>query len=74
MDWERTLDAESSKIKDMCTLADIDFDFDEETGGSYIVDEYILKVGTWFGIHTISSLESLGWLKIICKNLALGSL
>ncbi|XP_022083353.1 myosin-IIIb-like isoform X2 [Acanthaster planci] len=25
-------------------IADIDFDFDEETGGSYIVDEYILKV------------------------------
>ena len=26
-------------------IADIDFDFDEETGGSFIVDEYILKVG-----------------------------
>ncbi|XP_033640146.1 myosin-IIIb-like isoform X1 [Asterias rubens] len=25
-------------------IADIDFDFDEETGGSFIVDEYILKV------------------------------
>ena len=26
-------------------ICDVQFDFDQETGGSYIVDEYILEVG-----------------------------
>ena len=26
-------------------ICDVQFDFDQETGGSYIVDEYVLEVG-----------------------------
>ena len=28
-------------------ICDIQFDHDQETGGSYIADEYVLKVGKW---------------------------